>query len=166
MIALSRERSVVARHEEINVSSAACSAQLANQPWECGGGWPLQLNEIRAEGAQAGGELRDALAQEPGAVGAGAGASNEAGLPDEDRQEGCAAILGHRHCRNQGGVVGEAKVSAEPKDHWGVWHRRQIIAPRPRRGAPDRGGEGVRSPRRALPGSIQATESGGLCLRA
>ena len=124
VIALSRERGVVARHEEINVTSAACGAKFADEWWECGSGGTLQLNEIRAECAQAGGEFRDALAQEPGAVGTGAGASNEAGLPDEDRQQGCAPLLGCCHRRHQCGVVGEAKVSAEPKDHWGVWHRR------------------------------------------
>ena len=165
-IALPREWRVIARHEEIDVAYTACGAQFANQSRKCRCGRTLQLNEIRAEGAQAGGELCDALTQEPGAVRAGAGASDKAWLPDEDRQEGCAAILGRRYGRHQGGVVGEAKVSAEPKDHWGVQHRRQIIAPRPCRGAPDRGGEGVRSPRRALPGSIQPAESEGLCLRA
>jgi hypothetical protein len=84
VIPLSRERGVVARHEEVNLAGATCGAKFADEWWECGSGGTLQLNEIRTECAQVGGELRHALAQEPGAVGAGTGASNQAWLPDED----------------------------------------------------------------------------------
>jgi hypothetical protein len=46
VIALSREWGVVARQEEIDLASAACSAQFADEWWKCGSGRALQLDEI------------------------------------------------------------------------------------------------------------------------
>jgi len=116
-ITLSREWGVVAREEEINLASATIGAQLADQFRERAGGWALQLDEIRVECAQAGSELHNALAQKPGAVRAGTGTGNKAGLPDEDWEKWCAALLRCRRSCNKGGMISEPNVSTEPEDH-------------------------------------------------
>lgn len=116
-IALSRIWGVIACKEEINVANSTCGAKFADELWECGSGWPLQLNKVRAECTQAGAKLNKALAQEPGAVCTRAFARNKARLPDEEWQERCAAFFRRSHGGGEGGVVSESKISTEPKEY-------------------------------------------------